>query len=62
MTVADYAVGLAYCSALMTSMPTKGWLPSTHASWPGGIVYDSPAVIVCSVPSWSRTVIDPETA
>lgn len=29
---------LAYCSALMTSMQTKRSLPSTQASWPGGIV------------------------
>jgi hypothetical protein len=25
-------------------------------------VYESPALIVFSVPSWSRTVISPETA
>ena len=54
--------GLAYTSALITSMPTNGWLPSTQASCPGGIVYDSPAAIVFSVPSFMRTVIFPETA
>jgi hypothetical protein len=30
--------GLAYCSALSTSMPTNGWRPSTQASCPGGMV------------------------
>lgn len=30
--------GLAYCSALSTSMHWNGWLPSTQASWPGGMV------------------------
>ena len=53
---------LAYTSALITSIPTKGWLPSTQASCPGGIVYDSPAAMDFSVPSIMRTVIRPETA
>ena len=36
----------AYTSALITSMPTNGSSPSTHASWPGGMVYDIPGRIV----------------
>lgn len=36
-TAYGYA-GFAYVSALITSMPTKGSLPSTQASCPGGIV------------------------
>ena len=56
----DY--GFAYTSALITSIPTNGWLPSTQASCPGGIVYDSPAAMVFSVPSFKRIVIRPETA
>lgn len=39
-------VGFAYCSALITSMPTNGSAPSTHASWPGGMVYDIPCSMV----------------
>lgn len=54
--------GFAYTSALITSMPTKRSLPSTQASCPGGIVYDSPALIVFSLPSFIRTFIRPETA
>jgi hypothetical protein len=38
--------GFAYCSALITSMPTKRSFPSTQASCPGGMVYDSPATMV----------------
>ncbi len=33
-----YLPGRAYCSALITSMPTNGSLPSTQASCPGGMV------------------------
>src|SRR5687767_13464736 len=31
------AAGFAYTSALITSIPTNGWSPSTQASCPGGI-------------------------
>jgi hypothetical protein len=62
LTVSRYVVAFAYCSALMTSMPTNGSPPSTQASWPGGIVYDSPALMLFSVPSSRRTLIRPETA
>ncbi len=54
--------GFAYCSALITSMPTNRSFPSTHASCPGGIVYESPATMFFCVPSFIRTVRHPETA
>ena len=60
--IMDLAYAFAYCSALITSMPTNGSSPSTQASCPGGIVYDSPAEIVCSDPSVRRTTMRPETA
>src|SRR3990172_261806 len=52
--------GFAYSSALITSIPTKGSFPSTQASCPGGIVYDSPAPTVFWEPSFMRTVRRPE--
>ncbi len=55
------AYALAYCSALVTSIPTKRSFPSTHASCPGGIVYESPAENVFFVPPFSWTVRRPET-
>ena len=45
---------LANCSALMTSTHTKGSLPLTQASCPGGIVYDIPGWISVSDPSFKR--------
>src|SRR3990172_964947 len=58
----SYSYGFAYCSALITSSPTKRSFPSTQASWPGGMVYESPATMVFWVPSFRRTVRRPETA
>ncbi len=54
--------GFAYCSALITSMPTNRSFPSTHASCPGGTVYESPATMFFCVPSFIRIVRHPETA
>src|ERR1700680_675513 len=42
---------LAYVPALANSMPTNDSSPTTRASCPGGIVYDSPGLIVIRVPS-----------
>src|ERR1051326_6062473 len=53
---------LAYCSALITSMQTNGSLPSTHASWPGGIGEEAPGAIDFCEPSFIFTVSRPDTA
>ena len=42
-------------------MPTNFSLPEFQASWPGGIVYDWPAVMVFSVPSFTLTTRLPDT-
>ncbi len=52
---------LAYVAALANSMPTKGSSPTTRASCPGGIVYDSPPVMVILVPSVIQVSSWPET-
>ncbi len=52
---------LAYVAALANSMPTKGSSPTTRASCPGGIVYESPVLIVIRVPSVIQVSSWPET-
>src|ERR1700680_1990571 len=60
--IGTFSQGFAYSSALMTSIPTNGSLPSTHASCPGGMVYDIPGPIVILEPSLLWTFLWPDTA
>ncbi len=52
---------LAYVAALLNSMPTNGSSPTTRASCPGGIVYESPFVMVIRAPSVIHVSSFPET-
>ena len=52
---------LAYVAALANSIPTNDSSPTTRASCPGGIVYDSPGLIVIRVPSVIHVSSWPET-